>query len=117
MEAVSTTALVRIEGELMSKVSVMGTLTCQDGKGDEMEQVLVSMVEAARGEPGVEVYSYHRGEDDTFWFFALMTDAESMQRHGKSDAMQVAMAAFMPLAAGPPEMKMTKPVAAIGLDL
>jgi quinol monooxygenase YgiN len=101
----------------MSKASVMGTFTCQDGKADEMEAVLAEMVEAARSEPGVEIYSYHRGDDNTFWFFALMADAESMQSHGQSEAMQAAMQDFGPLMAEPPEMSVTKPVAAIGLDL
>jgi len=101
----------------MSKVSVMGTLTCQDGKAEEMQGVLAAMVEAARGEPGVEIYSYHRGNDNTFWFFALMADQESMQSHGKSEAMQAAMAAFGSLAAGPPKMTVTTPIAAVGLEL
>ena len=101
----------------MSKVSMMGTITCQDGKADEMEGVLTAMVEAARGEPGVEIYSYHRGKDNTFWFFALMADQEAMQKHGQSEAMQAAMSAFGPLAAGPPQMTVTTPVAAVGLDL
>jgi quinol monooxygenase YgiN len=101
----------------MSKVSVMGTFTCQDGKAEEMETVLATMVEAASGEPGVEIYSYHRGENNTFWFFALMADKESMQGHGQSEAMQSAMAAFGPLVAGPPQMAVTSPVAALGLDL
>jgi quinol monooxygenase YgiN len=101
----------------MSKVSMMGTFTCQDGKADEAEAVLAKMVEAARGEPGVEIYSYHRGQDNTFWFFALMADQESMKHHGQSEAMQSAMSEFMPLVAGPPQMTVTKPVAAVGLDL
>ena len=63
----------------MSKVSVMGTLKCQDGKAEEMEAVLAAMVEAAGTEPGVEIYSYHRGDDNTYWFFALMSDGESMR--------------------------------------
>ena len=57
----------------MSKVSMVGTITCQEGKADEMAAVLTSMVEAARHEPGVEIYSYHRNEDDSFSFFGLMT--------------------------------------------
>ena len=101
----------------MSKVAMMGTITCQDGKGDEMQVVLASMVEAARGEPGVEVYSYHRGEDDTFWFFALMADHEAMQNHGQTEAMQAAMQAFGPLMAEPPQMWPATPIAAVGLDL
>ena len=101
----------------MSKVSVMGTFTCQEGKADEVEAVLADMVEAAREEPGVEIYSYHRGEGSTYWFFALMTDRESMQIHGRSEAMQAAMAAFGPLVVGPPQMTMTTPLPAIGLDI
>jgi quinol monooxygenase YgiN len=101
----------------MSKVSMIGTITCQDGKAEEMETVLTAMVEAAREEPGVEIYSYHRGEDDTFWFFALMTDAEAMQNHGQSDAMKAAMADFGPLMAEPPQMSPATPIAAVGLDL
>ena len=101
----------------MSKVSMVGTITCQDGKADEMAAVLATMVEAAKDEPGVEVYSYHRAPDDTFHFFALMTDESAMQGHGQSEAMQAAMQAFMPLMAGPPQMTPASPVAAIGLDL
>ena len=101
----------------MGKVSVMGTFTCKDGKGEEVEAVLSRMVAAARGEPGVEIYSYHRSDENNYWFFALMADEESMQKHGKSEAMQAAMAAFQPLVAGPPQMTVTTPVAALGLDL
>ena len=101
----------------MSKVAVMGTFTCQEGKAEEMEAVLAAMVEAAGVEPGVEIYSYHRGEGNAFWFFALMADEESMQSHGQSEAMQAAMSAFGPLLAGSPQMTVTTPVAALGLDL
>jgi quinol monooxygenase YgiN len=101
----------------MSKVSMIGTITCQDGKADEMAGVLATMVEAADGEPGVEIYSYHRGEGNTFWFFALMADEESMQNHGQSEAMQAAMQAFGPLMAEPPQMSPATPIAAIGFDV
>ena len=101
----------------MGKVSMMGTITCQDGKADEMAAVLATMVDAAREEPGVEIYSYHRGEGNNFSFFALMTDAESMQQHGQSEAMQAAMQAFGPLMAEPPQMSPATPIAAIGFDI
>ena len=101
----------------MSKVSMMGKFECRDGKVEETEKVLAAMVEAAGGEPGVEIYSYHRGDGNTFWFFALMADAEAMQGHGRSDAMQAAMAEFGPLVAAPPQMSVTTPIAALGLDL
>jgi quinol monooxygenase YgiN len=101
----------------MSKVAVMGTFTCQDGKAAEMEAVLAEMVAAASGEPGVEIYSNHRGKDNAFWFFAWMADEKSMHNHGQSEAMQAAMSAFGPLVAGPLQMTVTTPVAAFGLDL
>lgn len=101
----------------MSKVSMMGSITCQEGKGDAMAAVLATMVEAARGEPGVEIYSYSRGEDDSFSFFALMTDEASMQNHGQSEAMQAAMQAFGPLMAAPPQMSASTPIAAVGFDI
>jgi quinol monooxygenase YgiN len=101
----------------MGKVSMMGTITCQDGKGDEMAAVLTQMVEAARSEPGVEIYSYHRGEGNSFSFFALMSDEESMQNHGQSDAMKAAMASFGPLMAAPPQVTSATPIAAIGFDV
>jgi quinol monooxygenase YgiN len=104
-------------GQNMSKVSMMGTITCQDGKADEMAEVLAAMVEAARNEPGVEIYSYHRGEDDNFSFFALMSSPEAMQNHGQGEAMQAAMQNFMPLMAAPPQMSSSTPIAAIGFEV
>ncbi len=100
-----------------NKVSTMGTITCQESKADEMAAVLTAMTEAAGEEPGVEIYSYHRGPDDTFWFFALMTSQDAMQNHGHTESMKAAMAAFGPLMAEPPQMSSTTPVAAIGFEI
>ncbi len=101
----------------MGAVSMFGTITCHDGKTEEMANVLASMVEAARDEPGVEVYSYHRGDGNLFWFFAVMRDEEAMRQHGRTAAMQAAMEAFRPLMEEPPQVSTTTPVAAIGLDV
>ena len=100
----------------MSKVSMIGSFACKDGKAEEMEAVLTAMVEAARSEPGTEIYSYHRA-GNTFWFFALMADEASMQAHGQTDAMRAAMADFMPLMESPPQMSPATPVAAVGFDV
>ncbi len=101
----------------MSKVTMVGSITCQDGKADEMEAVLSQMVEAAREEPGVEIYSYHRGEGNEFSFFALMTDQDAVQKHGQTDAMKAAMQAFGPLMAEPPQMSTSTPFAAVGYEV
>jgi quinol monooxygenase YgiN len=82
-----------------------------------MEALLADMVEAAVSEPGVEIYSFHRGDENTFWFFALLTDRDSMRQHRQTDAVKAFMAEFANLAASPPHVSVTVPVAAIGLDL
>lgn len=75
------------------------------------------MVEAARAEPGVEIYSYRRGADNSFSFFALMADEAAIRDHGQSEAMQAAMADFGPLMAEPPQLAPGPPIAAVGFDL
>lgn len=101
----------------MSKVSVFAKFSCAEGKGEEMDAALAAVVAASEGVDGVESYSYHRGDDGTYWFFALMTSMEAAQKHADNEAMRAAMAEFMPLLAGPPDMAMTTPVAANGLDI
>lgn len=112
----SATVATRKEMDV-SKVSMLGTITCREGMADEMQTVLTQMVEAAKDEPGIEIYSYHRGPDDRFWFFALMTDEAAMQSHGQTEAMKAAMAAFGPLMAEPPQMSSATPFAAIGFEV
>lgn len=102
---------------MTEKTTMVGTLRAQAGKGDEMEAVLARMIEAAGDEPGVEIYTYLRGEGDDFWFFALMSDEASIQGHGRTEAMQAVMADVAPLMAEPPQMQMTRPVGAIGFEL
>ncbi len=94
-----------------------GSITCQEGKVEEVVEVLTRMVEAARAEPGVEIYSYRRGGDNSFSFFALMADEAAIRDHGQSEAMQAAMADFGPLMAEPPQLAPGPPIAAVGFDL
>jgi len=101
----------------MSKVSVFAKFACVEGKGEEMDAALASVVAASEGVDGVESYSYHRGDDGTYWFFALMSSMEAAKNHGNNEAMQAAMPALMGLMAGPPDMSMTTPIAANGLDI
>ena len=100
----------------MSKMAMIGSLECRAGEGAAMERVLSRMVDAAKGEPGCEIYAYFRGEGETFWFFALMSGEDAMQAHGQTEAMKAAMAEFMPLAAGPPKMSPARPIAALGFE-
>lgn len=101
----------------MSKVSMVATFTCKEGKNDEMDAALAAQVAVAAEMEGVEVYSYHRGEGNNYSYFALFTSMESIQSQGQSEALQEVMATFMELLASPPQMAMYSPVAATGLDL
>ncbi|PXW27009.1 UNVERIFIED_CONTAM: quinol monooxygenase YgiN [Williamsia faeni] len=101
----------------MTKTAMVGTMSCVPGKSAEFEAALSAMVEAAAFEPGVDIYSYHRGVDGTYWFFALMEDEDAMQVHGQTTAMQSAMTAIGPLMAGPPQMNPVTPIAAIGFTV
>lgn len=101
----------------MSKVSMVATFTCKEGKNDEMDAALAAQVAAAAELEGVEVYSYHRGEGNNYSYFALFSSMESIQSQGESDALQAVMPAFMELLGSPPQMSMYSPVAAVGLDL
>lgn len=101
----------------MSKMSMVATFSCADGKADEMDAVLARQVEAAAELDGVEVYSYHRGDDNQYSFFALFSSMESMQHHGEAESLKEVMPDFMSLLAGPPNMSTYTPIAAAGLDI
>jgi quinol monooxygenase YgiN len=101
----------------MSKVSMVATFSCADGKADEMDAVLTAQVVAAAELDGVELYSYHRGEGNAYSFFALFSSMEAMQGHGEAESLKDVMPAFMDLLAAPPQMSVYTPVAAAGLDL
>ena len=51
--------------------------SCKEGKGSEMDEALRAVVAASESVDGVESYSYHRGDDGTYWFFALMSSMEA----------------------------------------
>lgn len=101
----------------MSKVSMLGKITCVEGKGDALEAAMADMVTASTEEAGVEIYAYFKGDENEYWFFALMSGQEVMQTHGQSDAMKKAMSGLGELMAGPPDMHMTTPISANGFDI
>lgn len=101
----------------MSKVSMVATFSCADGKADEMDAALTAQVAAAAELDGVEMYSYHRGEENQYSFFALFTSMEALKGHGEADSLKEVMPAFMALLADPPQMSVYTPVAATGFDL
>ncbi|MFK8022926.1 MAG: putative quinol monooxygenase [Ilumatobacter sp.] len=101
----------------MSKISLIAKLPCQEGKNDEMEAALATLVEAANDEAGLEIYSAHKADENTYWFFELYTDAAALEVHGKGDAMKAAMGAVGGCLAGAPEITRMTPVVAKGMDI
>ncbi len=96
---------------------MVATFACADGKADEMDAVLATQVAAAAELDGVEVYSYHRGDENQYSFFAMFSSMEAMQSHGAAESLKDVMPAFMSLLAAPPQMQVYAPVAAAGLDI
>ncbi len=101
----------------MSKITLIAKLTAAEGKSDELEVALASLIEAAAEEPGLEVYSAHadRAEPGVYYFFEMYTDADALKVHGKGEAMKASMGALGSLLGGRPEVTMLDPVVAKGL--
>ena len=99
----------------MPKHSLIAKLTCKEGRSDEFESGLATLIEVSNEETGLEIYSAHRGADNVYWFFELYTDDDAVAAHGKGDAMRSAMAAVGGFLAGPPEIHRLTPVVAKGL--
>lgn len=103
---------------LMAKLSLTATLTCQDGKTDEFDVALATLIEASEEEPGLEIYSAHRVPDtNDYVFFELYTDEDALAVHGKGPEMRSAMGALGALLAGAPAITMLTPVVAKGMEL
>lgn len=103
----------------MSKISLIAKLTAAEGKADELEAALHGMITAAEEEPGLEIYSVHKDNEDpsVFYFFELYTDAAALEVHGKGDGMKQAMGALGGLLGGRPEVSRLTPVVAKGMAL
>ena len=103
----------------MSKIALIAKLTAQEGKADEFEAALATMVTTSEEETGLEIYSVHRVDDQpgVYYFFELYTDGDALAVHGKGDGMKAAMGAVGGLLAGAPEIIKATPVVAKGLTL
>ncbi len=103
----------------MSKITLIAKLTAAEGKSEELEAALASLIEAASEEPGLEIYSAHadRSEPGVYYFFEMYADGDALKVHGKGEAMKAAMGAMGSLLGGRPEVTMLDPLVAKGLAL
>lgn len=103
----------------MSKISLIAKLTAAEGKADELEAALASLIAAAEEEAGLEVYSAHadREQPGVYYFFEVYADADALAVHGKGDGMKSAMKQLGSFLGGRPEVTMLEPLVAKGLTL
>ena len=101
----------------MSKISLIAKLPCAEGQNEGFEAALGDMIAASNEEAGLEIYSAHKGDDNSYWFFELYTDQAAVDVHGKGDGMKAAMRAIGAFMAGAPEVHKLEPIVAKGMDL
>jgi len=101
----------------MSKISLIAKLPVAEGKSEEFEAALADLIAASNEEAGLEIYSAHKENETTYWFFELYSDTGALEVHGKGDAMKGAMRALGGFMGGAPEVTRMTPVAAKGMDI
>ena len=103
----------------MSKISLIAKLTAVDGKAEELEAAMRTVIEAAEEEDGLEVYSAHRvdGEPGAYYYFEVYRDQAAWDVHGKGERMREATAGFAGLIVGRPELTVMSPIAAKGITV
>lgn len=103
----------------MPKIAVMAKLIAAEGKGDELEAVLSTMLPVVEDEEGTEVYVLHRANDNpnVFWFYELYRDQAALGTHSGSDAMKAMFRALGGLLEGSAELIVSTPVGGKGAPL
>ena len=88
-------------------VNVVATLTAADGKAEELEAVLLSMLPASRADDGCIRYELFRdGRDpNVFVFVEEWRDMDAVKAHGAQPHMAEAGNRMKGLLAGRPEIR------------
>lgn len=102
----------------MPKVAVVAKLVAKPERRTEMVEALRGLLDAARQEPGTELYVLHEsaGDDDTVWIYELYTDQDALGVHSSSEAMKLVGGRLAELLAAPPELTLARPVDAKGIS-
>ena len=90
-------------------IGLIATLTVQEGKNEEFEQVFRELTEQVlANEPGVTFYAAHRSRSDSQVYKVLeqYRSQEDLDAHGKSEHFRAAGKKLGDLLAAPPEMEM-----------
>ena len=104
----------------MSKIALFIKTKTQPGKRDEAQKLWEKHLKAgAQANPDQEVHVFclDPQDQDTLYLFEVYSGLEALQAAGQSPAFAAYMQEAMPLLAGPPEMGMTTPLWAKGIEL
>ncbi|MEM8489131.1 MAG: putative quinol monooxygenase [Bacteroidota bacterium] len=89
-------------------IGLLATITVQQGKNAEFEQIFLSLTEQVRAnEPGNILYALHRSKADP-QIYKVMEQYDSpaaLDAHGKADYFREANKALGALVAVPPEIE------------
>lgn len=102
----------------MAKVAVFARLVARPGRRDDLVQMCQQLLNGARGEDGTELYVLHVSdqEPDVVRLYELYRDDEALAAHGGSDTMTSVFPRLSELLAAAPDMAVSTPVAAKGID-
>jgi quinol monooxygenase YgiN len=89
-------------------IGLLATITVQQGKNAEFEQIFLSLTEQVRAnEPGNIFYALHRSKADpqVYKVMEQYDSPEALDAHGKADYFREANKALGALVAAPPEIE------------
>lgn len=89
-------------------IGLLATITVQEGKNAEFEQVFLDLTEQVRAnEPGNIFYALHRSKTDpqVYKVMEQYDSAEALDAHGKAAYFREANKALGALVAAPPEIE------------
>jgi len=95
-------------------IGLLATITVQDGKNAEFEEVFLDLTEQVRAnEPGTLFYVLHRSRSNpqVYKVMEQYDGPEALEAHGKTEYFQAASAKLGELVAGAPEIEIMETVA------
>lgn len=83
---------------------------------EDVENALLTLVEATRTEDGTETYALNRDTENpnSFWVYEVYTDSDSLGVHGAGEGMTTMLETTTGKLAEPPMIKVLTPLAAKG---
>lgn len=89
----------------MGKTYVSAVVKARDGREQELEQALASVVDTVRNEAGCLGYNLHRSDyGNVFFFYEIWESPAHLAAHAKAPHMKAMHQATVDLVAGPADI-------------